>query len=97
VDLLRFLSQRLRPSSYLEVGTQSGDSVAVIECDAICVNPDFVISQNIIKTRRRTFLFQMMSDDFFADYDLRVLFPRGVDMTFLDGLHRVEFLLRDFS
>ena len=38
----------------------------------------------------------MSSDEFFAEYDVRVFFPRGVDIAFLDGMHRFEYLLRDF-
>ena len=43
-----------------------------------------------------TFLFQMTSDEFFADHDLRQYLPQGVDFAFLDGMHKYEYLLRDF-
>ena len=41
------------------------------------------------------FFFQMPSDTFFASENVRELLGRPVDMAFLDGLHRFEFLLRD--
>src|SRR5207249_22 len=41
-------------------------------------------------------LFEMTSDDFFSAQDLRRLFPNGIDLAFLDGMHLFEFLLRDF-
>ena len=34
--------------------------------------------------------------NFFKNYDLRALFPKGFDVAFLDGMHRFEYLLRDF-
>ena len=40
-------------------------------------------------------MFQMGSDAFFARYRVRDYFPAGVDLSFLDGMHRFEFLLRD--
>lgn len=86
----------LAPRSYFEIGTNSGGSLKQFGCDAVCVDPEFVIEQAVWNKRKRTLLFQMTSDDFFADYDLRAYFPAGPDVVFLDGMHRAEFLLRDF-
>jgi hypothetical protein len=41
-------------------------------------------------------LFQMPSDDFFAQHDPENLLGGKIDFAFLDGMHRCEFLLRDF-
>src|SRR5207253_931962 len=41
-------------------------------------------------------LYQMASDAFFARNSPTVLFGAPIDMAFLDGLHRCEYLLRDF-
>ena len=41
-------------------------------------------------------LFEMTSDHFFATQDLPRLFPKGIDLSFLDGMHLFEFRLRDF-
>jgi hypothetical protein len=38
----------------------------------------------------------MTSDEFFANNDPKAVFPLGVDLAFLDGLHRFEYLIRDF-
>jgi len=95
-EFMRFLNQILRPNSYFEIGTQAGGTLAKFTCDALCVDPEFKVQSNVISGRKRTFFFQMPSDEFFADNDLRTYFPRGVDLAFLDGMHRFEFLLRDF-
>ena len=38
----------------------------------------------------------MGSDEFFANHDLRRIFPHGVDLGFIDGMHLFEYALRDF-
>jgi hypothetical protein len=38
----------------------------------------------------------MSSDVFFARYSPTALFGAPIDMAFLDGMHRCEYLLRDF-
>jgi hypothetical protein len=96
IQFLKFLAERQAPSSYLEVGTRNGESVAQVDCDAICVDPNFALTFNVAKKRGRTLLFQETSDDFFAKHDVRQIFPHGLDLSFLDGLHLFEFLLRDF-
>ena len=96
LEFIKFLAGQIAPSSYFEVGTRMGGSLGQIDCDAVCVDPAFAVSTNVIKKRRRCFFFQMTSDDFFATYDLKQFYPEGVDLAFLDGMHRFEFLLRDF-
>lgn len=95
LEFLAALHTHLGPRTYLEVGTETGASLAVAGCDAIAVDPDFRLSVNATGTRSRTFFFQMPSDTFFATSNVRELLGRPVDMVFLDGLHRFEFLLRD--
>jgi hypothetical protein len=96
LEFIKFLAQQIAPSSYFEIGTRTGGSLGQIDCDAVCVDPAFAVATNVIKSRRRCFFFQMTSDDFFAEYDLKQFYPQGVDLAFLDGMHRFEFLLRDF-
>jgi hypothetical protein len=93
---IKFLAREIAPSSYLEIGTRAGESLEKTDCDAICVDPDFVLKPDVMKKRRRAFFFQMTSDEFFASNDLKQFFPKGVDLAFLDGMHHFEFLLRDF-
>lgn len=95
LDFLAALHTHLTPRTYLEVGTESGSSFAVANCDAIAVDPQFQLEVSATGNRRRTFFFQMPSDTFFATENVRELLGRPVDMAFLDGMHRFEFLLRD--
>lgn len=85
----------LAPQSYLEIGTSDGASLAYANCDSIAVDPSFALKANASGTRRRTFPFQMTSDEFFRTQNVRSFFPLGVDLAFLDGMHRFEYLLRD--
>lgn len=96
LEFLKLLDTHLVPQSYLEIGTHEGESLARMSCDAIAIDMKFAVQQNLLGGRRRTFLFQMASDAFFRDHDVRSFFPRGVDVAFLDGMHRIEYLLRDF-
>jgi hypothetical protein len=96
LDFMRLLGRSIAARTYLEVGTNTGDSLKCFPCDSICVDPHFMIGQNVLEGRRRASFFQMTSDDFFAHYDMRSVFPGGLDVAFLDGLHHFEALLRDF-
>ena len=96
LDFFTLLNRELSPRSYFEIGTNTGMSTERFSCDAVCVDPKFLIERNVWAPRRRSFLFQMTSDDFFRDEDLRTYFPTGPDLTFLDGMHLFEYLLRDF-
>ncbi len=87
----------LAPRMYFEIGTHTGDSLKQIGCDAVCIDPNFAITTNVLMRRRSTHFFQGTSDNFFAEPGNGVrLFPAGVDLAFLDGLHLYEALLRDF-
>ena len=94
-EFLRFLDEQLCPISYLEIGTHQGDSVRSINCDVLCIDPNFMVDRNIVNKRAKTLLFQMTSDDFFLAHDPRD-FLGDLDLGFLDGLHYFENLLRDF-
>jgi hypothetical protein len=95
LDFLAAVHTHLTPRSYLEVGTETGASLAVAGCDAIAMDPRFALLADATGNRRRTFVFQMPSDVFFATENVPGLLGRPLDIAFLDGLHRFEFLLRD--
>jgi hypothetical protein len=96
IEFMGHLNQQLQPRSYFEIGTDTGQSLNAFSCDAVCVDPNFQIKMHAWQQRRRTLLFQSTSDDFFASEGLKKHFPQGVDISFLDGMHRAEYLLRDF-
>ena len=94
-DFLRFMDGQLRPSTYLEIGTNTGDSLSTISCDAICIDPNFMISHNAIASRSKALFFQTTSDEFFRSHNPKDLLG-NIDLGFLDGMHQFEYLLRDF-
>ncbi len=96
--VLRRFHQALRPKSYLEIGTLYGDSLSFVECPAIAVDPALDnLRPGFIGGKEVCALFQMPSDRFFARYDPKAILGTPVDMAFLNGMHRCEFLLRDFA
>lgn len=96
LEFLPVLATGLSCRTYFEIGTNSGDSLRAFRCDAVCVDPQFAVSQNVLDGKRRAHFFQMTADDFFAHNNLNAFLPGGVDVAFLDGLHHFEALLRDF-
>jgi hypothetical protein len=97
IDFFRFVNDQLRPQSYFEIGTHTGRSVRAYTCSAVCVDPHFMLDADVLAGRPQTHFYQMPSDAFFAQCDLRSIFRRGPDVCFLDGMHRSEYLLRDFT
>jgi len=95
LDFLAALHTHLTPRTYLEIGTETGVSLAAASCDAIAVDPNFTLRTSATGKRTRTYYFQMSSDNFFATENVAGLLGRPVDITFLDGMHLFEFLLRD--
>jgi hypothetical protein len=99
IEYLEFLSlidKILKPDSYLEIGTDSGNSLARFSCDAICIAPSCKIQVNAIGNRKRFYLYQMASDEYFAIHRPTDHFPAGVDVIYIDGLHLFENVLQDF-
>lgn len=98
VDYRKFLDdlhQQLRFDWYLEVGSQTGMSLAKSQSPSIAVDPVFRIRYDIAGNKPQLHLFQETSDDFFAAGHLKALKAKP-DFAFLDGMHLFEYLLRDF-
>lgn len=97
---IQILHQVLNPKTYFEIGTLHGDTLALARCSSLAVDPafDFTKQELIAKITAKPLLmlFQMSSDDFFAQHDPERLLNGKLDFAFLDGMHRCEFLLRDF-
>ena len=81
---------------YLEIGVRDGETLSIIQAPSIGIDPNFALTSNIIGKKKKLFLFQMTSDEFFREHDPRCILGSPVDVTFLDGLHQFEYLLRDF-
>jgi glycosyltransferase involved in cell wall biosynthesis len=96
ISLLAQIHRQLNPKSYLEIGTRTGDTLALAACPSIAVDPHFQINRDIIGNKQLCCLFQMKSDDFFLNHDPRAIIGKPIDLAFIDGFHMFEFALRDF-
>lgn len=96
-DLLSQLSKARSVERYLEIGVCGGKTFANICCDAaVGVDPHYLLNSNIMLNKKRAFLFQMTSDVFFRSVDVKKFLDGAPDLSFLDGMHKFEYLLRDF-
>lgn len=95
LTVLRRLHAVLRPRTYLEIGTRTGDSLRLSSCASVAIDPFFAISADIIGTKPVCHLYQTTSDRFFRDTDVEAVLGGKVELAFLDGMHLAEYLLRD--
>jgi hypothetical protein len=89
------LHQQLRFDWYLEIGSQTGRSLAMSRSRSIAVDPQFRLKHDVAAAKPAVHLFQQTSDDFFAAGHLKALKAKP-GFSFLDGMHLFEYLLRDF-
>jgi tetratricopeptide (TPR) repeat protein len=86
----------LKPRTYLEIGVETGRSLALVrpQTRAIGIDPSPQLGSEPPPNIR---VFRVTSDDFFARHDVRAeLGGLPIDLAFIDGLHHFEFALRDF-
>ena len=100
LQVLQTLHEVLQPRNYLEIGSFSGASLALSDCASLAIDPNFAFEDiavvKRIVSKPRLLLFRMTSDRFFQQHDPVSLLGGKVQLAFLDGMHRCEFLLRDF-
>lgn len=96
-DCLSRLHTALEPARYLEIGVWRGESLARAHAASIGVDPHFLIDRDITGVKPACHLFQCGSDEFFASHDPLAILGGPIDLAFLDGMHRFEFLLRDMA
>ncbi|MEX0347715.1 MAG: TylF/MycF/NovP-related O-methyltransferase [Rhizobiaceae bacterium] len=94
LDALQMAHEILQPDLYFEIGCRRGISLALSRCPAVAVDPDFDISAALMAPTR---LFKQTSDDFFARPDVSSVLGQPIDLAFIDGMHLVEYALRDFA
>lgn len=95
LDVLAAMHRQESPEWYLEIGTQTGRSLQLAQCNSVAIDPEFVLKHDVLSGKRRLHMMQQTSDDFFASGFLGGI-GAGFDLAFLDGMHLYEFLLRDF-
>jgi hypothetical protein len=95
--LLQRIHEELAPRTYIEIGVRLGDSLRLAGRRTMKIGVDPEAKLQYPFDRDTTAVFEMTSDDFFAEHDVReILGGRPVDLAFVDGMHLFEFALRDF-
>lgn len=95
-ECLRVIHKTLQPRAYLEVGCLDGETLSLAACPAIGIDVQFQPKISVSSNSTALMLFQMASDEFFKRYNPFVFLERRIDLAFLDGMHLIENLLRDF-
>jgi hypothetical protein len=97
-DVLRRFHELLRPRSYLEIGVETGATLALAHGAerAIGIDPDASkLRRELVPQRAR--VFHETSDAFFARQSReQALGQHRLDLSFIDGMHWFEYALRDF-
>lgn len=95
-NILSRLHQVIKPRAYLEIGTLTGGTLALSSSPSIAIDPKFQVASEVIGNKPLCLFYQLPSDTFFDRYDPKALLGHPVEFSFLDGMHRCEYLLRDF-
>ena len=94
LEFLRRFHEVLEPPTYLEIGIRRGDSLALASCARIGIDPAYQVRK---KLELESALFQETSDEYFDRPEPLAPFGgRPAALSFIDGMHLVEFALRDF-
>lgn len=93
LQALNLVHTIVAPRNYCEIGCRFGYSLALSKSPTVAVDPDYEIKAPLTAPTR---IYKQGSDDFFASHDLRTIFGEPLDFGFIDGMHQVEFALRDF-
>lgn len=93
--VLNALETQLNVEWYLEIGSRTGTSLADRACNFIAVDPDFLLGNNVFNSSAAQFFFQEESDTFFAR-DFMAANQIVPELAFVDGMHLIEYVLRDF-
>lgn len=95
-EVLGWIHEDVRPRNYLEIGVNEGASLrsALPATRIIGVDPHPMVSSD---SSSDVHIFGMTSDEFFRNHDpLKILEADAIDLSFIDGLHLVEQVIRDF-
>lgn len=91
-EILAKIHTLITPETYLEIGVQTGKSLALAKCKAIGVDPMPQIKE---KFGTNVQVVNTTSDDFFKN-ETTQLMTSAFDFVFIDGMHLFEYVLRDF-
>jgi hypothetical protein len=94
LDFLRGVHEALQPPTYLEIGVRHGDSLALSRSRSVGIDPSYGLRAEL---EAPVALFRTTSDEYFArDEPTAPLGGAPAALSFIDGMHLFEFVLRDF-
>jgi hypothetical protein len=85
------LHRHLRPAFYTEIGVEYGASLKLAACPALGIDPAPQLSE-VLPSHHSVSL--TTSDDFFRLADTSAM--KSIDLCYIDGMHQIEFALKDF-
>jgi hypothetical protein len=98
-DVLGRIHRLLRPETYLEIGVETGATLALAKASraAVGVDPDpRPLKAELLPANAR--VFHEESTTFFSTRTRESVFGDAlVDLAFIDGMHLYEYALRDFA
>jgi hypothetical protein len=84
--------QLLQPRFYTEIGVEYGNSLRLADCPALGIDPAPQLTAPLDPRHR---LSLTTSDDFFMLTDAASQL-QPIDLSYIDGMHQIEFALKDF-
>lgn len=94
--VLQNLHRFLMPKTYVEIGVETGQSMALANTgtDCIGIDPEPKISNELPP---KCAIFPQTSDSFFEQHNVKALLgQQQIEFAFIDGMHVFEAALRDF-
>ena len=85
------LHEHVRPRFYTEIGVEYGASLKFAQCPALGIDPAPQLSEALPAHHAVSLT---TSDDFFRLADTTAMKP--IDLCYIDGMHQIEFALKDF-
>lgn len=96
-DFLDALHGLVEPDRYLEIGVQTGTSLALARdyTNVLGIDPHPQLAREVAR-RPNTVVYPVTSDHFFANVTAAQL-AAPVDLAFIDGMHLIENVVRDLA
>jgi hypothetical protein len=90
-EFLVDLHKYVEPRFYTEIGVEYGASLKLAQCPALGIDPAPQLSVPIASQHSISYT---TSDDYFRLADTSTMKP--IDLCYIDGMHQIEFALKDF-
>ena len=90
-EFLIDLHKYVEPRFYTEIGVEYGASLKLAQCAALGIDPAPQLSVPIAPQHSISYT---TSDDYFRLADTSTM--KAIDLCYIDGMHQIEFALKDF-